>query len=296
MIVTPGASLASTASAPPAPPARMKHLPTGTLAAAFAWTVIAVFVVVPLAALAFRASEASAASVRSLLTAPRVLAAFRITFLTSIGAAFVDLVLAFPIAWSLGRYDFPGRRFVDALVDMPLALPTSVAGLTLAALSSETGPIGRFLASSGIRVAYTSLGISLALAFVGLPFVVRAIEPVVRVLDESALEAARSLGASEATVAWRVVLPQLVPAAITGFAVALARSLGEYGSVVFIAGNLPFKTEVVSLFIVARLEDHEPVAAAVLAIALLTASCVLLAAVAGLERRATARFVPAERL
>lgn len=269
---------------------------TGTLAAAVAWTVLALVVVVPLAALVLRASSASAADITHILAAPRIRAAFRTTFSTSLGAALADVVLAIPIAWSLGRYDFPGRRFLDALVDMPLALPTSVAGLTLAALTAETAPLGHFLGIHGIKVAYTPLGISLALAFVGLPFVVRAIEPVVRVLDESVLEAARSLGARESTVAWRVVVPQLLPAALSGFAVALARSLGEYGSVVFIAGNIPFKTEVVSLFIVGQLENHEPVSASVLALMLLVASFAILALVAVLERRATATLIPAERL
>ena len=275
---------------------RAGRLPAGTLAAALSWTVLALFVVIPLAFLVLRASSGSGAAAATLLTAPRVLAAFRTTFTTSLAASFADVFLALPVAWALGRYEFPGRRVLDALVDVPLALPTSVAGLTLAALTAESAPLGIFLASHGIRVAYTPLGISLALAFVGLPFVVRAIEPVVHVLDEGSLEAARSLGATELQVAARVVLPQLLPAALTGFAVALARSLGEYGSVLFIAGHLPFKTEVVSLFIVARLEDHEPVAAAVLAVTLLATSFTLLAAVAGLERRATARLVPAERV
>ena len=279
-----------------APPLRRPRLPPGALAAAAVWFVVALFVVVPLGALVLRASSARPADAAELLSQPRVLAAFRTTFTTSLAAAAADVLLALPVAWSLGRYDFPGRRLLDALVDMPLALPTSVAGLTLAALTSERGPLGPLLATLGLRVAYTPLGIVLALAFVGFPFVVRALEPVVHVLDEGPLEAAHSLGASPAAIVIRVVLPQLVPAALTGFTVALARSLGEYGSIVFIAGNLPFKTEVVSYFIVSRLEDHEPLAATVLALALLALSGTLLALVGIVERRATDALVPAERV
>ncbi len=271
-------------------------LPTGSLVAAWGWLVVAIMVVVPLGALVVRASSASAAEATALLVQPRVLAAFRTTFATSFVAATVDVVLALPVAWSLGRYDFPGRRVLDARVDIPLALPTSVAGLTLAAVTSERGPLGPLLATLGVRVAYTPLGITLALAFVGFPFVVRALEPVVHVLDEALLEAAHALGASSLAIMLRVVVPQLVPAALTGFTVALARSLGEYGSIVFIAGNLPFRTEVVSYFIVSRLEDHEPLAATVLAVALLVLSGSLLALVGMLERRATKTFVPAERV
>jgi sulfate/thiosulfate transport system permease protein len=278
------------------PARRRTKLPPGALAAAGVWVVVALFVVVPLGALVLRASASSASEAISLLAQPRVLAAFRTTFATSLVAALCDVLLALPVAWSLGRYDFPGRRLLDALVDMPLALPTSVAGLTLAALTSEHGPLGPLLAALGLRVAYTPLGITLALAFVGFPFVVRALEPVVHVLDEGPLEAAHSLGASRASIMVRVVLPQLVPAALTGFTVALARSLGEYGSIVFIAGNLPFKTEVVSYFIVSRLEDHEPLAATVLALTLLVLSGALLGVVGVLERRATDSLVPAERV
>lgn len=268
----------------------------GLLAALLVWGTLVILVALPLAGLVARAASADAETVRATLAAPRVRAAFATTFGTALGAALADVVLALPVAWALGRYEFPGRRLVDALVDVPMALPTAVAGLTLAALTSPNGPVGRLLTPLGVRVAYTPLGVALALAFVGFPFVVRALEPVVHALDEGVLEAARSLGASPTSVAARVVAPQLAPAALSGFGVALARSLGEYGSVIFIAGNLPFKTEVVSLFIVARLEDHEPVAAAVLAVALLAASGGLLAVVTAVERRASRAFVPAERV
>jgi sulfate transport system permease protein len=290
------AELALAGERAPLPPSRRWRAPVGALPAVFVWSTLALLVAAPLAALAARAASADPDSFRSTLAAPRVRAAFATTFGTAIVAALADVVLALPVAWALGRYEFPGRRVIDALVDVPLALPTSVAGLTLAALTAPQGPVGKLLAPLGVRVAYTPLGVALALAFVGFPFVVRAVEPVVAALDESALEAARCLGASPASVAARVVAPQLFPAALSGFGVALARSLGEYGSVIFIAGNLPFKTEVVSLFIVARLEDHEPLAAAVLAVALLAASGALLAAVAVVERRATGAFVPAERV
>jgi sulfate transport system permease protein len=290
------AELALAGERAPLPPSRRWRAPVGSLPAVFVWSTLALLVAAPLAALAARAASADPDSFRSTLAAPRVRAAFATTFGTAIVAALADVVLALPVAWALGRYEFPGRRLIDALVDVPLALPTSVAGLTLAALTAPQGPVGKLLAPLGVRVAYTPLGVALALAFVGFPFVVRAVEPVVAALDESALEAARCLGASPASVAARVVAPQLFPAALSGFGVALARSLGEYGSVIFIAGNLPFKTEVVSLFIVARLEDHEPLAAAVLAVALLAASGALLAAVAVVERRATGAFVPAERV
>jgi sulfate transport system permease protein len=278
-------------------PSRMRtRWRPGTLAAGLVWSTLLLFVALPLAALFARAASADADTIRATLTAPRVRAAFATTFGTALAAALADVVLALPVAWALGRYEFPGRRVVDALVDVPMALPTSVAGLTLAALTSPNGPVGRLLAPLGVRVAYTPLGVALALAFVGFPFVVRAVEPVVQALDEGVLEAARSLGASPASIAGRVVAPQLAPAALSGFGVALARSLGKYGSVIFIAGNLPFKTEVVSLFIVARIEDHEPLAAAILAVALLAASGALLAVVATVERRASRTLVPAERV
>ncbi len=270
--------------------------PVGTLAAVAVWTVLALAFVFPLAILATRAGGASADDLRSIFGSPRLLAAFRTTFLTSIAAATADVALALPVAWVLARYDFRGRRVIDALVDLPLALPTSVAGLTLAAITSERGPLGALLAAWGLRVAYAPLGLVVALAFVGLPYVVRAIEPVVQVLDEGVLEAAASLGASRFDRATRIVLPALLPAVLSGFGAALARSLGEYGSVVFVGGNLPFKTEVVSLFIVARLEEHEPVAAAVIAVLLVASSMALLALVSVAERRIARTLVPAERV
>lgn len=210
------------------------------------------------------------------MTAPRTLAAFRLSFGASLVAATINTFFGVLLAWVLERYRFPGRRLVDGLVDLPFALPTAVAGIALATAYAGNGWIGRFLEPAGIKVAYTPLGVIVALTFVGLPFVVRTVQPVLHDLDPEVEEAAASLGAGRATILSRVILPELAPAALTGFVLAFARALGEYGSVIFIAGNLPLKSEIIPLLIMIQLEQFDYAGATVIAAVFLLASFALL--------------------
>ncbi len=213
------------------------------------------------------------------MTGQRALASYWLTFRTSAEAALVNAAFGLLVAWVLVRYPFPGRRFVDAVVDLPLALPTAVAGIALTTLYAENGWIGAPLARAGIKVAFTPLGITIALIFIGLPFVVRTVQPVLQDLDAEIEEAAASLGATRAQTFWRVILPAIRPALITGTALAFARALGEYGSVVFISGNLPLKTEVTTLLIMTKLEQYDYKGATALATVMLGLSFSLLLAI-----------------
>jgi len=201
-----------------------------------------------------------------------VLAALRLSFGTSVLAALVDGVLGLIIAWTLVRYEFPGRRLVDAIVDLPFALPTAVAGIALTALYAPTGPLGALAAKFGLKTAYSPLGIFIALLFIGLPFVVRAIEPVLQEFDREVEEAARTLGASDFQRIRQVVLPALAPAWISGVTLAFARAVGEYGSVIFIAGNMPMRTEIAPLLIVIKLEEFDYAGAAAVGVAMVVIS------------------------
>jgi sulfate transport system permease protein len=207
---------------------------------------------------------------------PRVVASYRLTLGASLAAASVNAVFGFLVAWVLVRYDFPGRRVVDALIDLPFALPTAVAGITLTALYAPNGWLGRPLGDLGVTVAFTPIGITIALIFIGLPFVVRTLQPVIESLDAEVEEAATSLGANRIQVIRRVILPYLYPAWSTGFALAFARAIGEYGSVVFISGNMPMRTEITPLLIVTKLEQYDYGAATAIAFVLLVISFVLL--------------------
>jgi sulfate transport system permease protein len=220
------------------------------------------------------------------------MAAYRLSFGASFAAGLISVVVGFLVAWVLVRYDFPGRALVDALVDLPFALPTAVAGIALTSLYTENGWIGRYLQPLGIKVAFTPLGIIVALTFVGLPFVVRSVQPVLADLDDELEEAASTLGATHWQVFFKVILPLLRPALLTGFALAFARALGEYGSVIFIAGNLPMRTEIVPLLIVNKLEQYDYSGATAIAAVMLLTSFVLLLAINLLERR-TRRFLEA---
>ncbi len=211
------------------------------------------------------------------VTSPRTLAAYRLTFGASLIAGLVNVVFGFLIAWVLARYHFPGKKIVDALVDFPFALPTAVAGITLTSLYSQNGWVGRYLYAVGIESAYSPLGITLALIFIGLPFVVRTVEPVLQELDAELEDAAVSLGANRWQTFVKVLFPNLVPALITGFTLAFARAIGEYGSVIFIAGNMPHKTEVTPLLIMTKLEQYDYSGAAAIAVVMLAVSFVLLA-------------------
>jgi sulfate transport system permease protein len=212
----------------------------------------------------------------SAVASPAVVASYRLTFGASLGAALVNAFFGFLVAWVLARYSFPGKKLVDALVDLPFALPTAVAGIALTSLYSENGWVGRLLAPWGIRVAFTPLGVLVALIFIGLPFVVRSVQPVLEGADREIEEAAASLGANRWQVFSRVVFPIVRPALLAGFAMAFARALGEYGSVIFISGNMPMRTQITPLLIVAKLEQYDYAGAAALAVVMLAASFVLL--------------------
>ncbi len=245
---------------------------------------LTLLVLVPLAAVVLQTATLSPARIWELATSERALASYRLTFgAAAIGAA-INLGFGLLVAWVLERYRFPGRRVVDALVDLPFALPTAVAGIALAAIYAPNGWLGRGLEAIGWKVAYTPVGVVVALTFIGLPFVVRCVQPVLRDLDPALEEAAATLGAGRWTTFVRVVLPQLAPAALTGGILALARGLGEYGSVIFIAGNLPLESEITALLIMVRLEEYDYAGATAIALVFLLASFTLLLALNRLSR------------
>jgi sulfate/thiosulfate transport system permease protein len=237
---------------------------------------LSLLVLIPLATVFWRASELSWAELVARIGTPRTLAAFRLSLGASLAAALVNTVFGVLLAWVLERYRFPGRRLVDALVDLPFALPTAVAGISLASLYAENGWVGRWLAEVGLKVAYTPLGVAVALTFIGLPFVVRTVQPVLADLAPELEEAAASLGAGRALTFRRVIWPELAPAAATGFGLAFARGLGEYGSVIFIAGNLPLKSEITPLLIMIQLEQYDYAGATAIAMVFLSISFALL--------------------
>jgi len=234
------------------------------------------FVLLPLAALALRPWELGFSGVWRVLSAPRTVAALELSFGAAFIAACVNIVFGTIAAWSLVRYEFPGKRILDALVDLPFALPTAVAGIALTAIYAPHGIMGELLTPLGIRAAYTPIGVVIALIFVGFPFVVRSIQPVLEDLDPEVEEAAATLGASRFQIITRVLFPGLAPAIITGFSLAFARGVGEYGSVIFIAGNLPYKSEIAPLLIVIRLEEYNYPAATAIAAIMLALSFVML--------------------
>jgi sulfate transport system permease protein len=249
-------------------------------------------VLVPLSATILKSATLGFDAFWSAVSAPRVLAAFRVSVLCALAAALVNVVTGLLLAWVLTRYRFPGRRLCDALIDLPFALPTAVAGIALTALYAPKGWIGQHLAALDIKVAFTPLGIVVALLFIGIPFVVRTVQPVLESLDQGFEEAAATLGASRWQTFTRVLLPALLPALLTGFTLAFARGLGEYGSVIFIAGNMPMKSEIVPLLILTKLEQYDYVGATAIAVAMLALSFTLLLAINVLQawtRRAESR-------
>jgi sulfate transport system permease protein len=233
-------------------------------------------VLLPLATVFTRTSEMTASQFWSTVTDPRVVASYRVTFGASFVAALVNTVFGLLVAWVLVRYRFPGRKVVDAMVDLPFALPTAVAGIALTTLYASNGWIGRVLEPAGLKVSYTWIGITVALIFIGLPFVVRTVQPVLDDLEVEVEEAASSLGARRWQTFTRVVFPTVAPALLTGFALAFARAIGEYGSVVFISGNMPMKTEIVPLLIITKLEQYDYAGATAVALVMLVASFALL--------------------
>ena len=251
-------------------------LPGFGLTLGFAGLFLTFIVLIQLAALIIRAASLPLDEFWRIATEPRALASYRLTFGASLLAATVNAVFGFIIAWTLVRYDFPGRRLVDAIIDLPFALPTAVSGIALATVFAPNGWLGEQLARLGVQVAYTWVGVVVALTLIGLPFVVRSVQPALEEVDVSLEEAAESLGASRWTVFRRVVLPTVLPALATGFTLALARAVGEYGSVIFIAGNLPLRTEITPLLIVIKLEQYDYIGAAALGLVMLCVSFVML--------------------
>ncbi len=248
---------------------------------------LTVIVLLPLAGLVLRACEISWRDFVKLVTDDRALAAFELTFGASLIAAVANIIFGTILAWVLVRYEFPGRRLIDAIVDFPFALPTAVAGLTLASLFAPHGWLGQYLVPLGIKGAYSQLGVVIALTFVGMPFVVRTLQPVLENLEHEVEEAAATLGAGRLRTFVSVIAPSLFPALLTGFALAFARAIGEYGSVVFISGNLVYKTEIAPQLIVIHLEQYEYTEAIALAVVLLVISFVLLAIINMLEQWAS---------
>ena len=274
-----------TAAVVRAPFRRWSVLPGFGPALGFTLAYLSLIVLIPLFALFLKASQLDLATIWTILSNPRVLAAFRLTFLASAVAALVNVIFGLVIAWLLVRYRFWGRRLVDALVDLPFALPTAVAGVSLSALTAKNGWVGSLFAPFGIDIAYAPPGIVAALIFVGLPFVVRTVQPVLQDFEPELEEAAATLGADRWVTFIRITLPALAPAMLTGFALAFARAIGEYGSVIFIAGNRPGLTEIVPLLIVIKLEEFDYRGASVIAVASLVISLSLLILINILQKR-----------
>ena len=251
-------------------------LPGFGLTLGFAGMFLAAIVLVPMAALVMKGASLPLPEFWRIATEPRALASYRLTLSASLVAATVNSVFGFIVAWTLVRYRFPGRRIVDSLIDLPFALPTAVSGIALATVFGPQGWIGAWLGTLGVKVAYTWLGVVIALTLIGVPFVVRSVQPALEEVDASLEEAAESLGAGRWTVFRRVILPTVLPSLATGFTLALARSVGEYGSVIFIAGNLPMKTEITPLLIVIKLEQFDYVGAAAIGLVMLCVSFLML--------------------
>jgi sulfate transport system permease protein len=255
-------------------------LPGFNLALGFTLLYLSLIVLLPLSAAFIKTSGMTLQAFLDAVTSPRVLASYRLTFGASLAAALVNAVFGLLVAWVLVRQQLPGKRIVDALVDLPFALPTAVAGIALTALYAQNGWIGQWLP---FKVSFTPVGVFVALVFIGLPFVVRTLQPVLEDLDRSVEEAAATLGASRAQTFFKVVLPVLLPALLTGFTLAFARALGEYGSVIFIAGNLPMVSEITPLLIITRLEQYDYHGATAIAVVMLVASFVLLLLINALQ-------------
>ncbi|MGA7615334.1 MAG: sulfate ABC transporter permease subunit CysT [Thermoanaerobaculia bacterium] len=263
---------------------RAAVLPGFRLTLGFTLFYLSALVLLPLAALAMKGLSVEPQRAWEILSSARVIAAFRLSIATAAAAAALNTVFGLLTAWALERTSFPGRRLVDGMIDLPFALPTAVAGITLTAMYAPTGIVGRWLAPFGLKVAYTPLGIILALTFVGLPFVVRSVQPVIQALEREAEEAAVSLGASPWQTFRRVIFPELVPALLTGFGLAFARGLGEYGSVIFIAGNMPMRTETMPLLIMIRLEQFDYEGAAAIAMVYLLIGIAIVATLDAVQR------------
>ncbi|GKS11413.1 sulfate ABC transporter permease subunit CysT [Paenibacillus chitinolyticus] len=264
-------------------------LPGFGLSMGFTVLYLSLLVLFPLSAVVWKTTGLTFDQFWQAVTDERVVASYKLSFGASLAAALVNTVFGLLVAWVLVRYRFPGKRFVDALVDMPFALPTAVAGIALTSLYADNGWIGSLLAPLGVKAAYSPLGIIIALTFIGLPFVVRTVQPVLQELEHETEEAAVSLGASRWRTFRRVIFPQLVPALLTGFTLAFARAIGEYGSVVFISGNMPMKTEITPLLIMTKLEQYDYAGATAIALVMLIISFVLLLVTNALQMKSNRR-------
>ncbi|GLS31535.1 sulfate transport system permease protein [Mesorhizobium albiziae] len=265
---------------------RRRVLPGLPLALGITLVYVAIIVVLPLGALVFKAASLGPEDYWRIVSSDRAVASYRVTVLSALAATAFNLVFGMALAWVLVRYRFPGRRFIDALVDLPFALPTAVAGIALTALFAPNGWFGSVAGLAGIKVAYTPLGIMIAMSFTSLPFIVRTVQPVLEDLDPALEEAAQSLGGSDGSIFMRVILPLLAPALLAGLSLSFARSLGEFGAIIFIAGNQPMSTEITALLAFIRLEEYDYQAAAAIASVLLIAAFMMLAVTNLLQARA----------
>lgn len=265
-------------------------LPGFNLSLGYTLLYLSLIVLIPLAAAFIKTAELSFAEFWSIVTAPRVMASYKLTFGASLIGALINAVFGLLTAWVLTRYTFPGKKLVDALVDLPFALPTAVAGIALTAVYAGNGWIGSLLEPQGIKVAFTPLGVIVALTFIGLPFVVRTVQPVLEDLEAETEEAAASLGANRWQTFSKIILPALWPALLTGFALAFARAVGEYGSVIFIAGNMPMVSEITPLIIITKLEQYDYTGATAVAVVMLVVSFILLFAINGLQWWSNRRY------
>lgn len=262
---------------------KRRALPGFNLTLGYTLLYLSVIVLIPMSALVLKTLDLSLPQFWSAVSSPRVMASYRLTFGASLIAALVNLGFGLLIAWVLVRYQFPGKKLLDAMVDLPFALPTAVAGIALTAVLAGNGWIGQFFEPLGIKLAFTPVGVVIALIFIGLPFVVRTVQPVLEDAEKELEEAARCLGATPYQVFYKVILPTIMPALLTGFALAFARSIGEYGSVIFIAGNMPMVSEITPLIIIGKLEQYDYAGATAVACVMLLVSFVLLLIINGLQ-------------
>ena len=239
-------------------------------------TLLSLVVLIPLGALVIYTAQMSPSEFWEAITRERVLASYKVSFITAFIASLINAVMGVILAWVLVRYKFPGKRILDGMIELPFALPTAVAGIALTSLTADTGLVGKFFARFGIQIAYTRVGITVALVFVGIPFVVRTVQPILEKLDSTYEEAAGVLGASRIRIFWQVIFPEILPAALTGFGLAFGRCLGEYGSVVFIAGNQPYETEITPLIIMSKLQEYDYTSATSIALVMLVAAFLIL--------------------
>ncbi|OXS52203.1 sulfate ABC transporter permease subunit CysT [Cohnella sp. CIP 111063] len=265
-------------------------LPGFSITLGFTILYLSLIVLIPLAALAIKSADLSAAQWWKTVSDPRVVASYRLSLTTAFVAAAVNFVFGLLLAWVLVRYEFPGKRIIDGLIDLPFALPTAVAGIALTTIYAPKGWVGSLLEPLGIKVAYTPIGITIALIFIGIPFVVRTVQPVLQDLESDMEEAAVMLGSYRLRIFFKIILPDLIPPLLTGFALAFARGIGEYGSVVFISGNMPMKTEIAPLLIITKLEQYQYAQAAAVAVVLLLISFALLLVINILQRWSNRRL------